>query len=97
MVKRIVKMTFRKEACDEFVALFEHYHTHIRHVPGCLSLQLLRAREPQGVFFTLSTWEHPDDLERYRHSELFAEVWPRTRALFAEPAEAWTTDVLFDL
>jgi quinol monooxygenase YgiN len=97
MVKRIVKMTFREEECDTFLALFEQYKHQIRKSEGCKSLKLLRAHHPANVFFTYSTWDDPANLEDYRKSTVFSEVWPLTKALFAAPAEAWTTDVLHDL
>ncbi|MFN8699265.1 MAG: putative quinol monooxygenase [Flavobacteriales bacterium] len=97
MVKRIVKMTFQEDQCDAFLALFNEYKLKIRTFPGCASLKLLRAHHPANVFFTYSTWEDPSNLEDYRKSTVFSEVWPRTKELFAAPAEAWTTDVLHDL
>jgi quinol monooxygenase YgiN len=97
MVKRIVKMTFREEECAAFEQLFGEFRQHIRSAPGCMSLELLRARDPSSVYFTYSSWENAESLEAYRNSGVFAEVWPRTRAMFAAPAEAWTVDVLHDL
>jgi hypothetical protein len=44
------------------------------------------------IFFTYSHWDGPDDLERYRTSAVFADVWPVVKALFEAPAEAWTVD-----
>ncbi len=94
MIVRLVKMTFRAEATAEFDALFEKHHQHIRHFPGCTHLQLLKSG---NVYFTYSHWEQASDLEAYRHSELFQEVWPTTKRLFAAPAEAWSTEQLYAL
>ncbi len=97
MVRRIVKMTFRPESCQEFLDLFDLYKQDIRFSPGCESLELLRLAHDGNIFFTYSTWLGEEYLEQYRHSATFAEVWPRTRALFAAPAEAWTVDVIHHL
>jgi len=88
MIIRLVKMTFRPEATPTFDALFAKYHQQIRQFPGCVHLQLLKA---DNVYFTYSNWEAASDLEAYRHSALFQEVWPATKLLFAAPAEAWST------
>lgn len=97
MVTRIVKMTFRSEYCDDFLAIFHKYKEQIRHTPGCLSLTLLRDKEDGVVFFTYSHWEDERKLNEYRYSDTFAEVWPQTKALFDAPAEAWTTQTLVNL
>lgn len=94
MVTRIVKMTFRPEACDEFIGIFEEYKHKIRAAEGCTHLELLRQTHGGNVFFTYSKWEDEKYLEIYRKSATFAIVWPLTKALFAEPAEAWTNEVL---
>lgn len=60
--------------------------------PGCTHLELLNAGV---VYFTYSRWNASEDLENYRNSALFAEVWSNTKALFAAPAEAWSTTQLF--
>lgn len=94
MVTRIVKMTFKEEACDKFVALFEHYKVRIRNAEGCESLTLLRQSGNGNIFFTYSLWRDENFLNAYRDSATFAEVWPKTKALFAAPAEAWTNEAL---
>lgn len=87
-------MTFRPEEVETFERLFHRYHQDIRHFPGCKHLQLLRDGH---VFFTYSHWENAQDLENYRNSDLFKEVWPATKTLFAQPAEAWSTEQLYHL
>ncbi len=94
MIVRLVKMSFRPDAVPQFDALFEKYHQQIRHFPGCTHLQLLKAG---AVYFTYSHWERAEDLENYRHSDLFQAVWPATKALFAQPAEAWSTEQRYQL
>ncbi len=94
MIIRLVKMTFLPEEVQNFESLFNKYHQQIRNFPGCTHLQLLRDGQ---VFFTYSHWEKASDLENYRNSNLFKEVWPATKALFAKPAEAWSTEQLYHL
>lgn len=95
MIKRIVKMTFRPEAVQTFLEeAFEPSKDLIRAFPGCRHMELLQsAREPY-VLFTLSMWEREEDLENYRQSELFQTTWAKTKALFAEKAEAWSVRVI---
>jgi quinol monooxygenase YgiN len=90
-------MTFEENKCADFIALFDHYKNHIRQAEGCQGLRLLRCTDHPNVFFTYSQWLLEDNLESYRQSAIFAEVWPKTKAMFAAPAQAWTNDILFDL
>lgn len=92
MITRIVKMTFRPEETEAFEAIFFANSNKIRNFPGCTHLELLNAG---AVYFTYSRWNATEDLENYRKSALFAEVWSNTKALFAVPAEAWSTTQLF--
>ncbi len=90
-------MTFRKESCDDFLEIFSEYHKHIRAADGCLGLRLLRERPEGNVFFTYSSWDSEESLNKYRDSEVFKIVWPKTKALFSAPPEAWTNDEIYNL
>lgn len=92
MIVRLVKMTFRPEEVGRFMDLFEGWRPRIAAFPGCRHLELLRDTRDPRVFFTYSLWTAPADLEAYRNSAVFAGVWPVVKALFAEPAEAWTLE-----
>lgn len=95
MIKRIVKMTFREEAVDAFLnEVFEQSKDRIRAFPGCLRMELVQHVSQQNVLFTLSSWENEAALESYRQSELFKTTWQKTKALFAEKAEAWSVRVI---
>lgn len=95
MLKRIVKMTFREEAVQTFITdVFDQSKDRIRAFPGCHHMELLRQVNNPNVMFTLSHWENEEALNAYRASELFADTWKKTKALFAEKAEAWSTEVL---
>ena len=69
----------------------------IRGFEGCNSLKLLQDVNKPAIFFTYSVWNSEDDLNNYRHSELFAKVWKATKSKFAGRAEAWSTDLLHAL
>jgi len=97
MVTRIVKMTFRTDAAAQFLDLFEQYHNQIRAADGCCGLKLLRDANDACIFFTYSLWEDESFLGAYRNSTIFGEVWPQVKPLFAAPAEAWTSTVLYEL
>lgn len=97
MLVRIVKMTFEESGIDSFLEIFMKNKEKIRSSEGCTSLKLLRQTEKGNVFFTYSTWEGPEYLEMYRNSDTFKNVWPETKALFAEKPEAWSTDIITEL
>ena len=46
---------------------------------------------------TLSFWNAQDDLDIYRKSALFGEVWPASKALFAAPPEAQSYELNGDV
>lgn len=92
MILRIVRMTFRPEATEAFLQLFEERKALIRHFEGCHHLELWRQAGRSDVFFTYSHWESEAHLDHYRFSELFKDTWARTKALFAEKAEAWSVE-----
>jgi quinol monooxygenase YgiN len=90
-------MTFRTEAAAQFLDIFEQYHNQIRAAEGCCGLKLLRDANDPRIFFTYSLWQDESFLEIYRQSATFSDVWPQVKPLFAAPAEAWTTAVLYEL
>lgn len=91
MIVRIVKMTFAPEHVARFEELFVGWKERIRAFPGCRHLELLHDIDDPRVFFTCSHWDSAADLDAYRNSDVFSEVWPTVKPLFAEPTEAWTT------
>jgi len=91
MIKRFVKLTFRPEATEAFLnEVFEPSKTLIRAFPGCRHMELLRHTELPNVWFTFSIWDSEEALDNYRQSDLFRDTWAKTKALFAEKAEAWS-------
>lgn len=94
MIKRLVKLTFRNDQTAEFVQIFEESKQKILAREGCLHVELLRGIAHNNIFFTLSIWENEAALEAYRQSQLFIQTWARTKALFADKAEAWSLDIV---
>ncbi|HMN06328.1 MAG TPA: antibiotic biosynthesis monooxygenase [Flavobacteriales bacterium] len=90
MIVRLVKMTFRHGEVERFQSLFEGWRHRIIAMPGCRKLDLLHDVANPAVFFTHSEWDSEADLDAYRRSDTFSEVWPVVKALFAERAEAWS-------
>lgn len=97
MIIRIVKMTFRSECEEEFLSLFNANKEKIRGFEGVRQLDLYRENNQSNVFFTYSIWDDLHHLELYRRSELFKNVWSKTRVLFEEKAEAWSLDKLVSI
>ena len=81
-------MTFRPEAVDQFLTLFDESSGLIRAFDGCRHLELWQAADHPHVFTTYSLWADAHALDEYRESELFRSTWKRAKALFAAPAEA---------
>lgn len=91
MIIRIVKMIFRPEAAQAFETLFAERKEQIAGFPGCSHLELLKdTANGSYTYFTYSYWEDTAALDRYRSSDLFRDTWQKTKALFAERAEAWS-------
>jgi autoinducer 2-degrading protein len=97
MFVRIVKMGFQEDKIDDFLQNFEEVKQNIRNFPGNRFLELYRDKNDPTIFFTYSYWETEADLENYRKSELFIEVWTFTKQLFKQKAEAWSVDKLVSL
>ena len=90
MIKRIVKLTFRKNEIEAFEKIFEESKNKIKAREGCLHVELLQSADSPNIFFTFSLWENEKALDNYRHSELFITTWAKTKVLFSEKATAWT-------
>lgn len=90
MIVRLVRMTFRPSEIATFQRSFEAWRHRIIAFPGCQRLDLLHSEADPCVFFTHSEWADASDLQAYRDSELFNQVWPEVKLLFATPALAWS-------
>ena len=97
MFVRIVKMSFHEEHIQAFLENFELMKTKIRNSPGNRLLELYQDKQNPSIFFTYSYWDTEKDLENYRESELFYNVWTFTKKLFNDRPEAWSVDRLMHL
>lgn len=89
---RIVKMHFKPTEIDNFIKLFNEVYPAISAFEGCNSVVLLKSIEDATIMFTYSNWHSPEALESYRNSELFSNTWRKIKALFANPAQAWSVE-----
>lgn len=83
MLIRLVRMTFRPEAVDTFLSIFDDSSPRIRAFPGCHHLELWQDASYPNIFTTMSMWENEAALERYRASDFFKGTWSRTKPHFA--------------
>ncbi|HEX5170870.1 MAG TPA: antibiotic biosynthesis monooxygenase family protein [Cyclobacteriaceae bacterium] len=97
MIVRIVRMTIVPGMADEFVEIFTRTKDAIRNVEGCSHLELLRDADHENVFTTLSHWHSVNDLDNYRNSDLFKNVWVRVKPLFARTAEAFSLEKFIEV
>lgn len=93
MILRLVKMHFNVDDTEQFLAYFKTIKHKIESMPGNLSLKLYQDSSNRNVLFTHSIWLNAQSLEDYRHSEEFREIWPKTKAMFATKAEAWSLNL----
>jgi heme-degrading monooxygenase HmoA len=94
MFVRIVKLSFHEKNIPAFLENFELMKQKIRNAPGNRFLELYQDKNNKCIFFTYSYWETEQDLENYRNSELFYDVWNFTKKLFNDKPEAWSVDKL---
>jgi autoinducer 2-degrading protein len=97
MFVRIVKMSFHEDKISNFLENFEVIKEKIRNAPGNRLLELYQDKTDKCIFFTYSYWETEQDLENYRNSELFLEIWTDTKKLFNNKPEAWSVDKVVSL
>jgi quinol monooxygenase YgiN len=92
MLIRIVRMHFTEAGVEEFLAIFSAHRKKIASFPGCTHVELLRDHDDPTCFATLSHWNGPEDLEVYRKSELFGDVWGQVKPLFSERSQAFSLE-----
>ncbi len=97
MIKRIVKLTFEANNANHFLEIFQASKNKIVKSKGCHSVELLQSSLSPNIFFTFSIWDSEEDLNNYRHSELFQKTWKNVKVLFAEKPEAWTVNSLEEI
>ena len=80
-------MTFTQETLKQFEAIFRKHENAIGDQPGCFKVELVKDTTNPLVRATVSIWDSEESLNDYRKSELFGEVWPETKRLFAAAPE----------
>ena len=93
-LQRIVKLTFQEKHTEDFERYFTEIKDKVAGQPGCKGVKLLKEKKGSGVYFTYSTWESEEDLNRYRETPLFGSVWPTVKAWFSDKPEAWSTEII---
>ena len=90
-------MHFTEAGVSEFLTLFSKHKDAIRNFPGCTHLELLKDHDDPGCFSTLSHWNNQADLEAYRKSQLFEQVWGQAKSLFAERSQAFSLEKFLEV
>ncbi len=90
MIIRIVKMTFKQEKIQDFLSVFNSHKELIRAFSGCEHLELLQDINTPEIFMTYSYWQSEEQIEAYRKSDLFKEVWAKTKIHFTDKPLAWS-------
>jgi quinol monooxygenase YgiN len=94
MLIRIVRMNFRPDKITDFRVIFDESKHKIRAMAGCQHLELLQDLDQSNVLMTYSYWDSTEALNAYRHSDVFADTWARTKALFADKPLAYSVERL---
>ena len=97
MIVRVVRLTFSPDTVVTFDALYDRFESRIQAQPGCRMVRAMKVSGHPCQRATLSFWETQEDLDTYRKSALFGEVWPATKALFAAPPEAQSYELNGDV
>ena len=94
MIVRVVRLTLSAENVGAFEDVFRTHQSAIAAQPGCMGVEMLLDPNDACIRGTLSRWRSVDDLNAYRASSLFGEVWPVTKTLFAAKPEVWSYEVV---
>ena len=97
MFIRIVKMSIDKDKIEKFLSNFHQNKEKIRNFRGCQFLELYQDKNDNNIFFTYSYWNTEEDLENYRKSDFFQNVWSKTKILFNENPQAWSVNKIVSL
>ena len=95
MITRIVKMEFKYDQVDLFLEKFSRHAEKMKTVTGQVSLQIVKDLKESNILFTISEWHSEEDLNIYRSSFLFKQIWSEVKPLFCAKAQAWTTQSIY--
>ena len=90
-------MHFTEAGVAEFLDIFGKHKTAIRNFPGCSHLELLKDQDDGCCYTTLSYWDNKNNLDAYRKSALFEEVWGQVKSLFAERSQAFSLEKFIEV
>jgi len=90
-------MSIIEDKIEEFLSNFNLNKNKIRNFQGCQFLELYQDKNDDNIFFTYSYWNSEEDLENYRESDFFQNVWSKTRILFNEKPQAWSVNKIVSL
>ena len=83
-------MRFKQEKVKDFIDHFESVREKVENQPGCSLVILYQDKKDSNLFFTYSNWDRESDLDTYRNSDFFKEVWQQTKQLFDGKPKAWS-------
>lgn len=93
---RIVKLTFEADKTNDFLLFFDSIKHVVNNFPGCNGMKLLQDIHTPNIVMTYSLWNGEQDLENYRVSPEFKQIWGTIKPWFAQKAEAWSVEPYFD-
>lgn len=93
---RIVKLTFQEERTQDFLSFFETIKHIVNEFPGCQGMKLLQDIHNPHIIMTYSHWNKEQDLENYRVSTEFIQIWSTIKPWFSDKAQAWSVETYFD-
>ena len=85
-------MHFTEAGVAEFLEIFNRNKEAIRNFQGCSHLELLKDHEDPFTYTTLSHWDSQTNLDAYRKSQLFEQVWGQVKSLFSERSQAFSLE-----
>jgi quinol monooxygenase YgiN len=90
-------MHFKEDSVETFLEIFQKHKGAIRKVKGCTHLELMKDVNHPTVYATVSHWQDASNLEDYRNSALFKDVWGQVKTLFSTPAQAFSLEKFIEL
>jgi quinol monooxygenase YgiN len=93
MLVRIVQLHIKPENLEMFLSLYGGHQSKIGAFKGCHSLKLLQDVQNPNWVATLSEWESEEDLNHYRYSDFFKNLWTQVKPLFESPAKAFSYQI----
>ena len=96
MITRIVKLEFQEDKIQEFLSFFETIKHLVNEFPGCSGMKLYQDIDSPNIVMTYSHWQSQVELDNYRKSETFGEVWPTIKPWFKAKPEAWSVNAYFN-